>query len=184
MKTLIYTLLISLCALTTSTNANEKSPLVYINKHIGFNIEGYQYDQPALPCEVDKQLVELLEKRGNQSNLAMEVVESKEKVKNGTVPVVLVDIEQLVLSENHNYGTDTNYNLPKIQITAGLLQGSDVQTAKHTCVIATTSSPISLPTDKIVFDHPAATNEVCMRAQACIDDLSKDVIEWVKPQIK
>lgn len=180
MKTLIYIALMSLCAFTTS--ASETKPLVYINKNVGFNVEGYDYKQPALPCDIDNNLVNLLIKKGNKSSLNMEAVESKEKVRNGTVPVVLIDIEQLVLGEEHNYGEATNSNLPKIQITAGLLKGKDLQTTKHTCAIATTQNELLMPTDKVTYNLPAGS--VCIAAQKCLEDISKDIVTWLKPQVK
>lgn len=184
MKILLKTLLIGLGVITTSLNANAKPSDIYINKYVGFNVEGYSYQQPALPCDVDNKLVNLLAERGQKSDFAVEVVDTKEKINNGTIPVVLIDIEKLVLDEKHNYGVDTNYHLPKIQITAGLLQGSDIETAKHTCAIATSSSQLVMPTDKVEFDHPAQTNTTCMRVQRCLEDLSKDVFDWIKPQVK
>lgn len=182
MSKLIHITLISLCALTTNLNASETKPLVYVNKNVGFNIEGYGYKQPALPCELDNKLVNLLVEKGNRSNMNLEAVETIDKVKNGTIPVVLMDIDQLVLGEDHVYGKSANSNLPRIQITAGLLKGTDIQTAKHTCAIASTSDEAVLPTDKITYYIPAGA--VCEAVQKCLEDLSKDVITWIKPQVK
>lgn len=182
MKKLLCITLICFCGITSSINAKESEPLVYINKDIGFNVEGYDYKQPALPCDVDKNLVNLLVKRSQKSHINMVAVEGKEKVQNGTVPVVLIDIEQLVLDESHNYGKSTNSNLPKIQITAGILNGKDIQTTKHTCAIATTSSNLLMTTDKVVYHRPVG--DICTEAKKCLEDLSKDVVEWLKPQVK
>lgn len=182
MNKLLQITIISLCAFTTSISASETKPLVYVNKNVGFNIEGYDYKQPALPCDVDNKLVDLLVERGNKSNMNMEAVDSKDKVKNGSIPVVLIDIEQLVLGEDHVYGKSANSNLPKIQITAGLLKGKDMQTAKHTCAIATASNDLIKPTDKITYKLPAGS--VCIAVQKCLEDLSKDVVTWLKPQVK
>lgn len=162
-------------------HASESKPVVYVNQNMGFNIEGYQYNQPALPCDVDKRLAELLVKKGEKANLDIQAINSKEKIENGSIPVVLIDFEQLTLTESHNYGNDANFNLPKIQITAGLLKNEDLQTAKHTCAIAF-SSPSSLKSDIVKFDNPGVS--ICTEAQKCLEDLSTDVVDWLKPQIK
>ena len=181
MKKLIQITLISIFAFTANVNANETKPLVYINKSIGFNVEGYKYQQPALPCDVDKYLVEFLEKRGNKSGLNMEIVEGKEKVRNGTIPVLLIDIEQLVLRQSKAYGESNNFNLPKVQITAGILKGDNIQTAKHTCAM-TSADKFTMPTDLILLNNPGIA--ICSEARKCLKDLSKDVIDWLKPQVE
>lgn len=180
MKKFIQITLISLCIIAPTTNSNELKPLVYINKSIGFNVEGYKYQQPALPCDVDIHLVELMRKRGNKSGLTMEVVEGKEKIKNGTIPVILIDIEQLSLRQSKTYGESNNFNLPKIQITAGILKGDEIQIAKHTCAM-TKEDKFTMPTDKILLNHPNIS--ICSEAQKCLKDLSKDVVFWVKSQL-
>lgn len=180
MKTLLSTVMLSICTLTTTVNASEASPTVYVNQHVGFNVEGYKYDQPALPCDVDKNLVDLLVKNGNKANLSMQAVGTKEEIQNGTVPVVLVDIEQLALKHNKSYGKSNNFNLTKIGITAAVLKDGALTTAKHTCAL-TSEDNLTMPTDEILLNH--ANVEVCHEAQKCLEDLSKDVIDWAKPQI-
>ena len=181
MKKLLCVTLLSLCAAMPSANAQESKSLVYVNKNMGFNVEGFQYNQPVLPCNVDKRLVELLIVKGKNAKLDIEAIESKEKIENGTIPVVLIDFEQLALGENHSYGTEANFNLPKIQITAGVLKNNKLQTAKHTCAIAALA-PSSLPTDVVKFDHPGVS--ICAEAQKCLEDLSTDIVGWLKPQVK
>lgn len=182
MKNFIHITLISLCAFTTTINAKETEVDVYINQNVGFNVEGYDYKQPALPCDIDKSLVDFVVEKSKSADIHMQAVTSKDKVQNGIIPVVLIDIEQLVLGDEHNYGESTNSNLPKIQITAGVLKGKAIQTAKHTCAIASTANNLLLPTDKITYHIPPGS--VCAEAQKCLKDLSKDVVEWLKPQVK
>lgn len=62
---IIFVMPLSLNTGATIINATEIKPLVYLNKNIGFNIEGYNYQQPALPCDTDKKLVGLLKKKGD-----------------------------------------------------------------------------------------------------------------------
>lgn len=178
---LIHITLISLCVFTTSIHANEKKPLIYINKNIGFNVDDYKYDQPAFPCKIDENLVDLLIDESNKSDIKMESVETADKIRNGTIPVVLIDIEKLVLGEEHKYGEKANSNLPKIQITAALLKGQDMQTAKHTCAIPIVNDSLML-TDVITYNRPAVAK--CDAVSKCLEDISKDVVEWVKPQVK
>lgn len=181
MKKLIPITLICLCTFSSNIQANDTKPLVYINKNIGFNVDDYKYQQPSFPCDIDKNLVDLMISQSDKSDLKMQSVETADKIKNGTIPVVLIDIEKLVLGEEHKYGETSNSNLPKIQITAGILKGEVLQTAKHTCAIATLRDPV-LFTDVIVNDRPPVAK--CEAVNRCLKDISKDVVEWLKPQVK
>lgn len=181
MKTVFYIILITFCTTATNLHAYEDKPLVYVNKNVGFNIEGYNYQQPALPCDVDKRLIELLVKKANNANINMQVVDSKDKIENGKVPVLLIDIEQLTLGENHNYGGEVNVNFPKVQINAGVLKKQKLQKAKHTCEIAL-STPSVMPTDVVKYNNPAVS--ACSEAEKCLKELSSDVIDWLKPHVK
>lgn len=181
-RTMLPITLLSLILITPYVSANDKNSAVYINKNVGFNIEGYSYKQPALPCDVDNKLVELIVEKSNATNIKMESVATKEKIQNGKIPVVYIDIEQLALSKEHVYGESNLYNLPKMQITTGILQGKELETAKHTCAVASTSSEHIMPTDVVEYDNLGIT--VCSEAQKCLEDLSKDVVEWLKPQLK
>lgn len=182
MKKILQVTLIGLCTFTASVSAMDKSSSVYINKGIGFNIEGYNYEQPALPCDVDKKLVELVIAKGNKANLNIEAVETEEKIKNGIVPVVLIDIDELALSKDHNYGVGANHLLPKIKITAGVLKGEDLQTAKHTCVVARTEHNSTMQGDIVKYNNMNVS--MCSEVQKCLEGLSKDVVEWLEPQVR
>lgn len=173
---------ISLFAVSLNINASEQKPHVYLNENIGFNVEGYKYKQAALPCEVDVNLAKLVLKKANKSGLNMEGVTSAKKVRNGTIPVLLIDIEQLSLRQGETYGKSKNFNLPKIQVTAAVLKGTDLQTAKHTCAM-TSKDNFTMPTDNITLNSPAST-QTCAIAKKCLKDLSKDIVEWLKPQVK
>ncbi|MGJ8681303.1 hypothetical protein [Paraglaciecola sp.] len=181
MKKLIGIALLSLSVHSANINASALNSNIYVNKNIGFNVEGFKYQQPAYPCNVDTNLVDLLIKESKRAGLQMESVETKEKIQNGVTPVLLIDIEQLTLRKNINYGNSKNFNLPKIQITAGLLLGEDLQTAKHTCVSAA-QDKLMLPTDRVVLNNENIL--VCEEAKRCLVDLSKDVVSWLKPQLK
>jgi len=180
MKKLLSITLLSLSVLAPVAVAKEQKPLVYVNKNFGFNVPGYKYEQAELPCDIDKNLVELLIKDGTKSGLTMEAVDTAEKVHNGTIPVLVIDIEQLALGKDYSFGTKGKEHLPKVQVTAGIIQGQELQTAKHTCAIATLNE---LTPSSDVLDLGAYMS-VCSVTQKCLRDLSKDIVEWVTPQVK
>lgn len=178
MKTLITTLVLSLLAANTLA---APEPQIYVNQNLGFNVEGYKYTQAEFPCDIDKHLVNYLVKRSKKEGLRMEAVSSAEKIQNGVVPVLAIDIEQLVLgSEEHTYGTKPHSTLPKVQVTAAVFKGKEFTSAKHTCAIATLNE--FTPTSNILDLGTVAT--VCSATRKCLKDLSKDIVEWVVPQIK
>ena len=180
MKKLLSLTLISLYAFAPVLGASEQNPLVYVNKNFGFNVPGYKYEQSEFPCDIDKKLVELLIKDSSKSGLTMEPVDTAEKVQNGTIPVLVIDIEQLALGKDHSFGTKGKEHLPKVQVTAGIIRGQDLQTAKHTCAIATLNelTPSSSVLDLGVY------MSVCSATQKCLKDLSKDIVEWASPLVK
>lgn len=158
------------------------APLVYINKNIGFNVKGFKYAQSEFPCDIDKVLVSNLVEQGQTEGIRFEPVGTAAKIRNGVIPVLAVDIEQLVLGgENRQFGTKQDSTLPKVQITAALVKGKDnMVTAKHTCAIMTLNefSPSSN-----VLDLGSNGVTVCSATRKCLQDLSKDVVEWVQPQL-
>lgn len=170
-----------ICTAGVASLAKATETTVYLNKNVGFNVEGYVYDQPALPCDVDINLIDQIVKEGSKANLKIDVVGTKEKIKNGIIPVVLLDIEQLSLRQAAAYGVSKNFNLSKIKVNAAILKGDNLVTANHSCAI-TSQDKFTMPTDKILLNHPEV--EICAEAQKCLEDLSKDVIDWVKPQVK
>ena len=167
----------------TEPELNDKAPLVYVNKNIGFNVKGYKYAQSEYPCDIDKVLVENLISQAKSDGIRLEGIDTIDKIQNGVVPVLAIDIEQLVLGdETRQFGTKQNTSLPKVQITAALIKNKDsISTAKHTCAILTLNefSPSSDITD---LGSNGAT--VCSATRKCLKDLSKDVAEWIAPQIK
>ena len=183
MKKLIHVTLISLCILAPAINANEHQTQVYVNQNIGFNVPGYKYEQSEFPCNIDKTLVNLLIEKGTKANLKMEAVLTTEEINNDIIPVLLIDIEQLALGQKYTFGTKTKSNLPKVQVTAGILKGKGMpmETAKHTCAIATLNE-LTTSTDVLDLGHTGTT--VCSATKRCLQYLSKDIIEWLEPQVK
>ncbi len=182
---LIPTLLLCpLCAFAApeSTPQDAKAPLVYINQNIGLNVKGYKYKQSEFPCDIDKVLVSNLVEQAKSDGIRLEPVATADKILNGVVPVVAIDIEQLVLgNEERQFGTKQTNTLPKVQVTVALIKGKDdMVTAKHTCAIMTLNE--FTPSTDVVDLGSGVT--VCSATRKCLRDLSKDVVEWVSPQLK
>lgn len=181
---LIPALLCSAFAVAASESAllDAKAPLVYINQNIGFNVKGYKYKQSEFPCDIDKVLVSNLVAQAKDDGIRLEPVDTADKILNGVIPVVAIDIEQLVLgNEKRQFGTKQSNPLPKVQVTVALIKGKDnMVTAKHTCAIMTLNE-FTPSTD--VLDLGSGVT-VCSATRKCLKDLSKDVVEWVSPQIK
>jgi hypothetical protein len=160
-----------------------KAPLVYVNQNLGFNVKGYKYEQSGFPCEIDKVLVGSLIDQAHESGIRLEAVSTADKIKNGTIPVLAIDIEQLVLGgEGRQFGTRQNSRLPKVQITAALIKGKDdMVTAKHTCAIMTLNE---FTPSTNVLDLGSTGTTVCAATRKCLRDLSVDVVDWIVPQVK
>lgn len=170
---------LSLFAVATAA----KEPQVYLNQNIGFNIKGYNYEQAELPCDIDAVLVKNLIKRSKAAGIRMEAVTTPEKIRNGVIPVVAIDIEKLVLNEEFRFGTKSSSNLPFVQVTTALItgQGEDgFVTAKHSCAIANLNE--FTPSSNILDLGTVAT--VCSATRKCLGDLSKDIVQWIAPQVK
>ncbi|PUA26555.1 MAG: hypothetical protein B0W54_22670 [Cellvibrio sp. 79] len=159
-----------------------QAPLVYVNQNLGFNVEGYKYKQSEYPCDIDKVLVSNLVDESHENGIRLEPVNTADKIRNGTIPVLAIDIEQLVLGdEKRQFGTRQNSNLPKVQVTVALVKGKDMVTAKHTCAIMTLNE---FTPSTNVTDMGSTGTTVCSATRKCLNDLSKDVVDWMSPQVK
>lgn len=160
-----------------------KAPLVYINQNVGFNVKGYKYKQSEFPCDIDKVLVANLVERSHTSGIRLEPVATIDKILNGVVPVLAIDVEQLVLGgDKHQFGTKQSSNLPKVQVTVALIKGKDdMVTTKHTCAIMTLNE---FTPSTNVLDLGGNGVTVCSATEKCLRDLSRDVVEWMSPMIK
>ncbi len=159
-----------------------KAPLVYVNQNLGFNVKGYKYKQSEFPCEIDKVLVGNLVDQARADGITLEPVSTADKIRNGTIPVLAIDIEQLVLGDaKRQFGTKQSSNLPKVQVTVALIKGDDMVTAKHTCAIMTLNE---FTPSTNVLDLGSTGTTVCSATRKCLGDLSKDVVDWMAPQVK
>ena len=176
-----------LCSVSTvaapeSAPLDAKASLVYINQNIGFNVKGYKYKQSEFPCDIDKVLVSNIVDQAKRDGIRVEPIGTADKILNGVIPVVAIDIEQLVLgNEERQFGTKQSNTLPKVQVTVALIKGKDdMVTAKHTCAIMTLNE--FTPSTNVLDLGNGVT--VCSATRKCLKDLSKDVVEWVSPQVK
>lgn len=181
MKTVSLLSLMSLF-LSTVCFAQGKAD-IYLNKNLGFNVEGFNYAQDKLPCDIDTALVDKIIERAQAKGLAMEAVGTADKIQNGEIPVLAIDIEGLALgSKEYTFGMKTTSNLPAVRVTVGLLNAASpnsVNTAKHGCAIATLNE---LTPSSSVLDMGTA-HTICSATYKCLNDLSNDIVQWVLPQL-
>ncbi len=162
--------------------SSDATPDIYLNQNLGFNVEGYNYAQSEFPCEINTTLVNKIVERATEKGIRMEAAGTADKLLNGKVPVLAIDIEALALGSDFTFGTETRSNLPSVKVTAGLidekLPGGAV-TAKHSCAIATLNQ---LTPSSNIMDL-GTTHTMCSAAHKCLNDLSNDIVEWVSPQL-
>lgn len=181
MKINLLPTLLAFCLIGLETQANQ-TPEIYLNQNLGFNIPGFNYQQSEYPCEMDKVLVINLAERSKKEGIDMQPTGDPDKILNGTIPVLAIDVEELVLSKNFRFGSKSKSNLPRVKVTAALIKGQDGKdtvTAKHSCAIATLNE--FTPSSDILDMGTTAT--VCKATQKCLRELSKDIVQWVE-QVK
>ncbi len=169
--------------LSAATVAEPDPRHIYLNENLGFNVKGYNYAQSEFPCNLDKVLVEQIVQRGKKQGLKIEAVTAAEILKNAERPVLAIDIDALVLNENFAFGTRTHSNLPSVRITAALIKDQSADgftTAKHSCAIATLNE---LTPSTNVLDMGTYGKTVCSVTHRCLKDLSRDIVQWVEPQL-
>lgn len=180
MKSLRYLVAACTLAVLPPSHANNNSVNLYINQNIGFNVEGYKYTQKSFPCKLDQVLVGHLLEESQQRQLNAEAVATADKINNGVIPVLALDVEQLVLTEEVQYGPKSSHPLPKVQVMAALVKGEKSVTAPHMCAITTLSEFTS--SSNILDMGTVAT--VCTAVNRCLQRLSDDVVDWLEPQLK
>jgi hypothetical protein len=156
-----------------------QTPDIYLNQSLGFNIKGFNYQQSDFPCEIDKTLVLTLISQSKKEGIRMEPTASPDKISNGVIPVLAIDIEELVLNEKFRFGSNAKSNLPRVGVTAAIIKGEkgkDTITAKHTCAIASLNK--FTPSSNIL--DMGTTTTVCKATQKCLRELSKDIVQWVE----
>ncbi len=167
--------------LTWATQVAAAPGKVYLNEKVGFNVKGYKYSQKKFPCEVDVKLVVSLLDQGKKQNIPMELVGTPEKLRNGVIPVLAVDVEQLALGkEGFNYSRSKNNSLPMIQVTAAIISGGNLVSSKHTCAFASLND---FTPSSSVLDLGTSTT-VCGALRKCAGDLGKDIMTWAGSELK
>ncbi|MCF2948968.1 hypothetical protein L0668_12675 [Paraglaciecola aquimarina] len=182
----VYSLasVLSMYLLASSAFAQDKE--IYLNRDLGFNVEGYNYNQKELPCEVDKYLVKDIVSRGKQQNLVITTVGTGDSIAKSDAAVLAIEIDSLSLGKKgFNFGANNENNvLPAMKVTVGLIKGSEqggTVLAKHSCAILTINQ-VS-PGSSSVLDMGTYGMSVCDATHKCLNDLSKDIVDWVMPQL-
>lgn len=183
MKRLNLIALVLLGPLAAAVSADERPAQIYLNENLGFNVEGYNYVQDELPCDIEESLVSKILERAAKRGLAMQAVSTADKIHSGDKPVLAIDIEGLALgSEEFTFGMDSSSNLPAVKVIAGLFHATEpnsVVTATHSCAIASLNE---LTPSSSVLDL-GTTHTVCSATRKCLNDLSNDIVQWVVPQL-
>ncbi|MAN50653.1 MULTISPECIES: hypothetical protein [unclassified Marinimicrobium] len=181
MKPLSLLALVCLGAISAAVSADERPAQIYLNENLGFNIEGYNYAQDELPCEIEQSLVSSILERAEKQGLVMQAVSTADKIKAGDIPVLAIDIEGLTLgSEEFTFGMKSNSKLPAVKVTTALIHATapnSVVTASHSCGFASLRD--FTPSSNVLDMGTAYT--VCSATQRCLKDLSKDIVEWLVP---
>lgn len=173
--------LLLMCFAIFETQADQ-TPDIYLNQNLGFNIPGFNYQQSEFPCDMDKVLVLNLVERSKKEGIDMQPTGDPDKILNGKLPVLAIDIEELVLNKDFRFGSKSKSNLPRVKVTAAVIKGQDGKdtvTAKHSCAIATLNE--FTPSSDVLDMGTTAT--VCKATQKCLRELSKDIVQWVE-QVK
>lgn len=157
---------------------------VYLNQHIGFDVEGYHYQQKAFPCEMDRRLIRHLIDQGPHDQIRFVATDGTGDIYHQGIPVLAIDINALVLNEEHVYGTRAHSYLPRVKITSALIEKNRftegyVQ-AQQRCAIATLNE---LTPSSSVLDL-GVSSTICGAVDKCLLDLSKEVTGWVSSQLK
>lgn len=183
--------LISIVAMSLVSNnvlagsgATEKQ--LYLNKNLGFNVKGYNYNQKELPCNVDSYLVNDIVSKGKKENINITTVGTGDTIAKSDIPVLAIDIDHLALGKKgFNFGKKGSTSvLPSMKVTVGLFQGKDKGgdvLAKHSCAILTLNQ-VS-PANSGILDMGTYGMTVCDATRKCLHDLSKDIVDWVAPQL-
>lgn len=186
MKKLILAPVFMIACFSQSVLAASESKEIFLNKDLGFNVEGYKYNQKALPCEVDKYLIEGIVERAAKENIKVTTVSTGDKIPNSGAPILALEITALALGQKKfNFGVRDDYELPSIKVTAGLIRGDkeeDTILAKHSCAIVTLKDINSATSS--VLDLGTYGVSVCDATHKCINDLTKDIAQWVGPLVQ
>ncbi|MDU0355253.1 hypothetical protein RS130_16280 [Paraglaciecola aquimarina] len=176
----------ALIFMTGSTGASTDSTSLYLNRDLGFNVEGYNYQQKEFPCDVDKVLVKDIVARGTKQNLTIETVATGDSIPQSTAPILAIEIDHLNLGKKgFNFGNTKAKNaLPSMKVTVGLIRNEEqggTLLAEHSCAILTLNQ-VS-PANSSILDMGTYGLSVCDVTHKCLTDLSHDIVDWVTTQL-
>ncbi len=178
---------LALSTLLAFSSVTAAEPTVLLNENIGFNVKGYKYEQSSFPCDIDKELVKSLVKRAKSEDFTIKAVNSHAEISNANAPLLAIDIESLSLGDKeHNYGHRVkDAVLPSVEVTAALIKSQtegDYVMAKHSCAIANLAE-LAMNSSTNLMDLGTYGVTVCKATKICLDDLSKDIVQWVSPNL-
>ena len=182
MKKLVFTplLVMVLSSLSLPALAETTPKELYLNKDLGFNVEGYKYNQASLPCDIDKFLVDDIVHRGAEENIKVNVVGNGDSIPNTGAPLLAIEINALSLGKDKfKFGVRNDSVLPAVKVTAGLISGNgedDMILAKHSCAIATLQE-LNPNNSSNILDLGTYGTTVCDATQKCLKNLSKDIVQ-------
>ncbi len=165
---------------------DEGSAALILNKNLGFNVKGFNYDQKQFPCDIDKVLIEKIVEKAKNDKLIVKTSGDSKVINKATIPVLAIDIDGLSLGDKGpKYGKNVDTALPSVKATVALIDKNSAEgfvTAKHSCAIATISE-VTPAAGSSVLDLGGFGVTVCSATHKCLNDLSSDIIDWVKPQL-
>lgn len=157
---------------------------VYVNRHIGFDVAGYNYQQKEYPCDIDRRLIEHLIEQGPGQQIRYIATDGRDDIYNKGIPVLAIDINALVLNKEHVYGTRAHSHLPRVKITSVLIEkkrfAEGYVQAQQRCAIATLNE---LTPSSSVLDL-GVNSTICGAVDKCLLDLSEEVTDWVSTELK
>ncbi len=190
MKTFKLLSMATLTLVASYVQANEDvgggSASLILNKNLGFNVKGFNYDQKQFPCDIDKVLIDKIVEKAKKDKITIITSGNSKVINKATIPVLAIDIDGLSLGDKGpKYGKNIDTALPSVKATVALIDKKSAEgfvTAKHSCAIATLNE-VTPAAGSNVLDLGGFGVTVCSATHKCLNDLSSDIIDWVKPQL-
>lgn len=160
--------------------ANVAEARYYLNPHVGFDVEGFNYQQKQFPCRADSVLIERFEKRAGEYGIVFDTLHKPAKPLHNYQPLIAIDVTELVLTDDVAYGKNPQHPLPKMAINLAIVNGDDRVISKQSCAISSLSEFTS---SSDILDMGTVTT-VCGALERCIGRLAKDSLQWIKESEK
>jgi len=164
-----------LSACTQQSQLDESSPVVYINKNLGFAVKGYSYEQQGLVCDIENYLVESLVNAAAYEGIRLELVSTAQQTQS-KARLLALDIDTLKSGQNKRDFVGHQAVEPELGVVAAYVdrdKGTDVLMSNHKCVAFS---------DQMGLDS-AGSSSNCNLLRQCARRLSGDVISWLAPKL-